>query len=185
MYMNETATKRNRVANVATNRTTPFNWRLLAICSIVCCAVMMVGLIGATIQDTRLSGVETKPIQHVTNSHNTYNGVLPGALPEQQTPIPATTTTTSTPVQPVATTPQKPQTVVIQATPEPTPQQRIIYVEQPRPEPVPDTTIVIYKPEVRQPQQKIVVIDEREERIRRETEEVHKRFYGTPSVVIR
>jgi len=73
----------------------------------------------------------------------------------------------------------------VQTSPDPVPQQKIIYVEQPRPEPAPDTTIVVYKPEVRQPVQKVVVIDERYERLKAEHEARMREWTSGPVVVVR
>lgn len=96
MTLNETKT-RNRVTNVTNNKTSGFNWQLLAICSICCCAVMLTGLIGMVVQsgaDTRLNDVATTP--NVTNSHNNYYGMLPDAIKQQLQP----TTTPPVVIQP-------------------------------------------------------------------------------------
>jgi hypothetical protein len=61
----------------------------------------------------------------------------------------------------------------------------IIYVQQPEPEPAPDTTIVVYKPEVRQPVHKVVVIDERFERLSAEHEARMKAWTSGPVVVVK
>jgi hypothetical protein len=160
--MNETKT-RNRVASVPTSKT-GFNWQLLAICAICCCAVMLTGLIGMVVQsgtDTRLNDVATTP--NVTNSHNNYYGLLPDAIKQQLQPM-----TTPTP-QPVVTQPQTQpqQTVVIQEQPQRT-GPNIVYIRPERQPVAEDTTIVYVRPEVRQPQTRVVVIDERYERLNAE-----------------
>jgi len=163
MTLNETKT-RNRVTNV-TNNKTGFNWQLLAICAICaicCCAVMLTGLIGMVAQsgtDTRLNDVATTP--NVTNSHNNYYGLLPDAIKQQLQPA---TTTQPVVIQP-QTQPQ--QTVVIQEQPQRT-GPNVVYIRPDRQPVAEDTTIVYVRPEVRQPQTRVVVIDERYERLNAE-----------------
>ena len=158
MTLNETKT-RNRVTNVTNNKTSGFNWQLLAICSICCCAVMLTGLIGMVVQsgaDTRLNDVATTP--NVTNSHNNYYGMLPDAIKQQLQP-------TTPPVIVPQTQPQ--QTVVVQEQPQRT-GPNVVYIRPERPPVVEDTTIVYVRPEVREPQTRVVVIDERYERLNAE-----------------
>ena len=56
---------------------------------------------------------------------------------------------------------------------------------QPLPDPVEDTTIVIYKPEIRQPIQRVVVVDEKEERLKREYNERLRNWKKIPDLVVR
>lgn len=155
---------------------------LLTICLGICCAIMGLALIGAYAgaKDTHLKDVATTP-PSITN--NNYHVNSPAPTPELP-PMPQVRPTTPAVMSSVAYVPQ-PQTVYVQASPDPVPQQKIIYVEQPRPEPVPDTTIVVYKPEVRQPVQKVVVIDERYERLKAEHEARMKEWTSGPVVVVR
>lgn len=168
------------------------NWMMVAFCAIVCCAVLGGGLIGMGMSspDTHLKDVTPN---HITNNNyhvtpDTMPGVLPKDTPQQLSPQPShlhqATYRTGQNVATYQASPQ-PQTVYVQASPEPVPQQKIIYVEQPRPEPIPDTTIVIYKPEVRQPQQRIVVIDERQQRLQREHDELMRNWTAPATVVVK
>lgn len=145
----------------------------------IICLFMGVALIGAYSgdKDTRL-----KDVPHITN--NNYH-VTPNVAADL-IPAPHRSTPTSLTV-PVAYTRHEPtpQTVMIQASPDPVPEQRIIYVEKPRPEPAPDTTIVVYKPEVRQPVHKVVVIDERYERLKAEHEARMREWTSGPVVVVK
>ena len=145
----------------------PFNWMLLAIASMICSGLMMAGMIGMSIgknqaSDTRLTSTTTvtpttpSPTlpdvpSNVINSHNTYHGV----------PVPELATK---PVS-VASITNAHHTVLVQDAPPP-PQQLVI-VQNPTPPP-PDLNVTIIRPEVRQPQQTITIIDERAERLMRE-----------------
>ena len=77
----------------------------------------------------------------------------------------------------------QPQTVVFQASSEPVQQQKITYIEQPRPDRTEDTTIVVYKPEVRQPVQKVIVVDERYERLKAEHEQRMREWHSNTVVI--
>jgi hypothetical protein len=164
---------------------TKSNPNLLAMCLGACCLLMGLALIGAFMgdKDTSLKSVATTPPQPTTITNNNYH--VNGQPTTQMPDLPQMPQVRPTQVSTVAYAPQpQPQTVVIQASSEPVAQQKIIYVEQPRPEPVPDTTIVIYKPEVRQPVQKIVVIDERFERLKAEHEQRMREWTSGPVVVV-
>ena len=156
---------------------------VLSICLGICCAIMGLALIGAYAgaKDTHLKDVATTP-PSITN--NNYHIAAPTNPAPELPPLPQMRPTTPAVMSNVAYVPQ-PQTVFVQASPDPVPQQKIIYVEQPRPEPVPDTTIVVYKPEIRQPVQKVVVIDERYERLKAEHEARMKEWTSGPVVVVR
>lgn len=156
---------------------------LLTICLGICCAIMGLALIGAYAgaKDTHLKDVAQTP-PNITN--NNYHVNSPAPTTPDLPPIPQMRPTTPAVLSNVAYVPQ-PQTVYVQTSPDPVPQQKIIYVEQPRPEPVPDTTIVVYKPEVRQPVQKVVVIDERYERLKAEHEARMKEWTSGSVVVVR
>jgi hypothetical protein len=133
-----------------------FNWRLLAIASIVCSVLLAVGLVGTMMKtpaaDTRLSGVPSTT--EITDSFNTYG---PSGKPVEPAP------SSSTVVVEPAPAPASSRTVIVEPAPAPRPDTTII-VREPAPPPVEDLTVVIVKPEVRQPQQRIVLIDEGVER---------------------
>lgn len=74
-------------------------------------------------------------------------------------------------------------TVVFQASSKPVRQQKITYIEQPRPDRTEDTTIVVYKPEVRQPVQKVIVVDERYERLKAEHEQRMREWHSNTVVI--
>lgn len=164
---------------------------LLTICLGVCCAIMGLALIGAYAgaKDTHLKDVAQTPPQPTTITNNNYHVNSPAPVAETAPAVhELRPTSPASMMTNVAYVPQRepsPQTVFIQTSPEPMPQQKIIYVEQPRPEPVPDTTIVVYKPEVRQPVQKVVVIDERYERLKAEHEARMREWTSGPVVVVK
>lgn len=119
---------------------------VLTACLTLCCALMGMTLVGVYAKDTHLPIVGSAPPNiHYHASSN-----------ENVTYVPQNS---------------QPQTVVFEASSEPVHRQKITYTEQPRPDQIDDTTIVIYKPEVRQPVQKIVVYDERYERLKAEHEQ--------------
>lgn len=151
------------------------NPNLLAMCLGACCVLLGLALIGSYVgKDTHLKDVVQTTPQPTTITNNNYH--VNGQPTTQQPDLP----------QMPQVRPTMPVTNVayLQASPEPVAQQKIIYVEQPRPDPVTDTTIVIYKPENRQPVQRIVVIDEREERIKRETAEHYRRLDAMVTQVV-
>jgi len=166
-----------------TTATKKSNPNLLAMCLGACCVLMGLALIGAYAgKDTSLKGVAQTPPQPTTITNNNYH--VNGQPTTQQPDLPQMPQVRpTTPVSTVAYQPQ-PQTVYVQASPEPVVQQKIVYVEQPRPDPVPDTTIVIYKPEIRQPVQRIVVVDERFERLKAEHEQRMREWTSGPVVVV-
>jgi hypothetical protein len=146
----------------------------------ICCGLMMAGMIGMAIgknqtSDTRLTSTTTvTPTtthpnvpdanrSHVINSHNTYYGV---PAPELATK-PAHVIHNYVPelVTKPASVASAHHTVIVQDVPPP-PQQLVI-VQNPTPPP-PDLNVTIIRPEVRQPQQTITIIDERAERLMRE-----------------
>jgi hypothetical protein len=163
---------------------------MLTICLGIACAIMGVALIGAYAKDTRLPIVSAEH-PHITNNNYHVNGQPTEQIPDMS-PLPHVRSTQHVayvqeqPQTLVLQTPEpQPQTVILQASPEPVVQHKVIYVEQPRPEPVPDTTIVIYKPETRQPVQKVVIYDERFERLKSEHELRMKEWTSGPVVVVK
>ena len=163
--MNESPTKTKSRPTSGGTQTRGFNWQLLAIVAIGCCAVMMLGMIGMVVQngtDTRLNSVATTtPTPNVTNSHNNYYGMLPDVIKQelQQSTSPVV-------IQPQPQ-PQPTQTVIVQEQPRQT-GPNVVYIRPERPPVVEDTIIVYVRPEVREPQTRVVVIDERYERLNAE-----------------
>lgn len=133
--------------------------KILTICLSVCCALMGLTLVGvyASGKDTRLPIVGSAP-PNITNHYHVNQN-------------------------PDDVTNSQPQTVVFQASSEPVQQQKITYIEQPRPDQTEDTTIVIYKPEVRQPVQKVIVVDERYERLKAEHEQRMREWHSNTVVI--
>lgn len=137
--------------------------KILTVCLSVCCALMGLTLVGvyASGKDTRLPIVGSAP-PNITNHYHVNQ------TPDNVTYVP---------------TNSQPQTVVFQASSEPVQQQKITYIEQPRPDRTEDTTIVVYKPEVRQPVQKVIVVDERYERLKAEHEQRMREWHSNTVVI--
>lgn len=155
-------------------------WKYAAI-GMATCMVMMFGLIGigAMVSDS-------PPTATITHHHhyNTNPTVLaPAPTPVMLAPVPETR---PSPIQHALYVPQQeqPSTTVINVPAAPTPVPKTTVIMRERPDTPPDQTVVFYQPEIRQPQTKIVVVDERVERLRGEYEIRQAELLGRPQRVV-
>lgn len=123
-----------------------FGWKMYGLCFIALAStgLLIAGLMGVKL-DTHLNSSDAKSI---ANSYNTYHGVQPTISDDVQN-----SPSSSTDIKSVAYR-------------QPSQRQNIVFYEDaPEPE---DLTVYIVKPEVRKRQNKVVIIDQRAQRLRRE-----------------
>lgn len=141
---------------------------IAAICLGFICTLMFAGIVGkeyerSKIPDTRYTSVERTISQpelgQKPNIINSYNQYIPPS-PAYVSPAPNVVIPTlhHQPVEHAVYTNYQPSS------------QRVVLVQNPEPPPA-DLNVVFVRPEVRQPQTTVTVIDERAERLRREHEE--------------
>lgn len=157
--------KANRIGSP---KYTGFNWRMIAFAALFVGILAVFGRLGTLCEkidssnhpvanvtpvsgpapvDTRLSTIKDTPTI-IENSFNNYYG---SASPSDSKPA-AKTPALTVAIEPVET--EQPKTVVV-----------LPKASAPHPG---DLTVVIVKPEVRPPESRVIVIDERAERLRRE-----------------